>query len=84
MAVYDAVDGPHQRRRNVPIRDSDGRAASVILAFAERQLLAINGPERAFRLRPVYPRKQTSDKSMSGKSHSSLNAKEPGYWSPSK
>ena len=42
------------------IRDSDGPAASTILAFSERQLLANNGHERAFRLRPVYTRKRTS------------------------
>ncbi len=40
MAVYDAVDGSPQRHRNVPIRDSDGPKAGVILAFAERLLLA--------------------------------------------
>ena len=34
---------PLQGHRNVPIRDSDGPAASVVLAFAERLLLAING-----------------------------------------
>ena len=56
---------PLQRHRNVPTRDSDGPTAGYILAFAERQLLAKNGHERAFRLRPVYPRKRTFDGFMS-------------------
>ena len=34
---------PLQRHRNGPISESDGTAASYILAFAERLLLAING-----------------------------------------
>ena len=49
-----------QQHRNVPILDSDGPTASAILAFAERLLLANNGHERAFRLRPLYTRKRTS------------------------
>ncbi len=36
-----------QWRRNVPIRNIYGPTASYILAFAERQLLANNGHERA-------------------------------------
>ncbi len=59
MSVLNAVDGPLQRHRNVPILSSDSLKTVSILAFAERLLLAINGPERAFRSRPVYPRKQT-------------------------
>ncbi len=43
MFVVDAVDGPTQRHRDVPIRDNYGPATSAILAFAERLLLAING-----------------------------------------
>ena len=43
MSEFDAVDGPPQRHRNGPISESDGTAASYILAFAERLLLAING-----------------------------------------
>ena len=39
----DALDGSIRRHRVVPITDRDGSAASDILAFAERQLLAING-----------------------------------------
>jgi hypothetical protein len=42
MTGFDAVDGSPQRHRNVPVRDSDSPAATAILAFAERQLLAIS------------------------------------------
>ncbi len=49
----------------MPKRNRDSQITGVILAFAERLLLAINGPERAFRLRPVYTPKRTSDGIMS-------------------
>ncbi len=50
---------PLQRHRNVPNRKRDSLITGVILAFAERLLLANNGHERAFRSRPVYTPKQT-------------------------
>jgi hypothetical protein len=34
---------PHQRQRNVPIRDRYGHPESITLAFAERQVLAKPG-----------------------------------------
>jgi hypothetical protein len=43
MSVIDAVDGSHQRHRNVPKRNRDSLITGVILAFSERLLLAING-----------------------------------------
>ena len=49
---------PLKRHRDVLITDRDGPVPSAISAFSERPLLAINGHERAFRLRPVYPRKR--------------------------
>ena len=50
---------PLQRHRNVPIRESGGLKACYILAFAEWLLLANNGHETAFRLRPLSGVKQT-------------------------
>jgi hypothetical protein len=50
---------PLKRHRDVLITDRDGPVPSAISAFSECPLLANNGHERAFRLRPVYPRKQT-------------------------
>ena len=60
LAVIDAVDGssptasqcanPHERRPNGQL---------YILAFAERLLLANNGHEQAFRLRPLTGVKRT-------------------------
>jgi hypothetical protein len=37
---------PHQRQRNVPIRDRYGHPESITLAFAERQVLAISCRQR--------------------------------------
>ncbi len=59
MYGSDAVDGSPQRHRNVPKRNRDSLITGVILAFAERLFLANNGHERAYRLRPLYPRKRT-------------------------
>ncbi len=41
--AFDAVDGSPQWHRNVSIRNIYGPTASYILAFSERQLMAING-----------------------------------------
>ena len=44
MSNFDAVgDTLLQRHRNVLKRDRDSQTTGVILAFAERPLLAING-----------------------------------------
>ena len=59
------MTGSLQRHRNVPIRDSDGPKAGVILAFAERQLMAINGHWPACLKCPVYTLKRTFDGFMS-------------------
>ncbi len=56
MSVVDAVDAPLQRHRNVPILYNDGPKVGVILAFAERPLMANDGYEWAFRLRPLFAR----------------------------
>ncbi len=53
MSVIDALTAPLQRHRNVPKRNRDSLITGVILAFAERLLLANNGHERASRLRPL-------------------------------
>ena len=50
---------PLQRHRNVPICDSNGPAASPLLAFSERQLLAITGRKRDVHLTGSLP--PTSD-----------------------
>ena len=60
MYGSDAVDGSPQRHRNVPKRNRDSLITGLILAFAECPLLANNGHEPAFRLRPLYTRKRTS------------------------
>jgi hypothetical protein len=43
MSGIDAVAGPLQRHRNVPVRFSDGLTASALLALSESPFLAING-----------------------------------------
>ena len=46
MSVLMRWTAPFQRHPNVSSRDKDGPAASVILAFAERQLLAKSRRQR--------------------------------------
>ncbi len=43
MSSLEAVEAPIRRHRNVPKRNRDSQITGVILAFAERLLLAING-----------------------------------------
>ena len=47
MSVFGAVDSSPHQHRLVPIRNIYGPAASAILAFAERPLLAKSSRQRA-------------------------------------
>ena len=50
---------PLHRHHYVPACENDGSTAGALSAFAKRQLLATNGRERTFRLRPLSGVKRT-------------------------
>ena len=59
MSVIAALGGSPPTASQCANHDRYGLVVGPILAFSERLLLAINGRERAFRLRPLSGVKRT-------------------------